>query len=327
MRPRKKDRHLPAKMYHRHGAYYYVHKGKWTRLGVNLHESLAAYARLVDQPAGGMDKLIDRVLEDAEARGVKPNTMAQYKIAAAKLKKAFAEFSPEQVEPKDVAEFMDLMSATPNMANRCRSVLKMAFDIAVRRGIRDSNPVISIERHREARRDRYLTDDEYQRLLANASPALAPIIQIAYLTAQRIGDVLAIRRDDVTDEGIFFRQQKTGARLLVAMTPELKTAIDAAKALHGVTAPMYLLGQRNGKIRSYRAVNDLFRRATERAGLTDVRLHDLRAKSLTDAKRQGLNAQQLAGHTTEAQTVRYIRNRETQVVHGPSIGHVKNNAR
>ena len=32
MRPRKKDRDLPAKVYRKHGAFYYVHQNKWERI-------------------------------------------------------------------------------------------------------------------------------------------------------------------------------------------------------------------------------------------------------------------------------------------------------
>ena len=55
MRPRKKDRHLPACMYQKHGAYYLVRKGKWKRLGTDFQASLAEYATLLDKGSqGGM---------------------------------------------------------------------------------------------------------------------------------------------------------------------------------------------------------------------------------------------------------------------------------
>lgn len=67
-------------------------------------------------------------------------------------------------------------------------------------------------------------------------------------------------------------------------------------------------------------MRDLFDRAAAKAGVENAHLHDLRAKSITDAKKQGLDPQALAGHTTEAQTIRYIRDRETSsVVEGPSV--------
>ncbi|MDV7209853.1 hypothetical protein [Azotobacter beijerinckii] len=64
MRPRKTDRHLPAKVYQKHGAFYYAHQNKWERLGGTLEEALAAYAKKVQATStgAGMPTLIDQVL-------------------------------------------------------------------------------------------------------------------------------------------------------------------------------------------------------------------------------------------------------------------------
>ncbi len=59
-RPRKKDRHLPKGMYHRHNAYYLVHKGRWQPLGKDLRVALEKYAATLDGPKGGMVDLIPR---------------------------------------------------------------------------------------------------------------------------------------------------------------------------------------------------------------------------------------------------------------------------
>ena len=314
----KKDKDLPPAVYRKHGAYYLVRQNKWIRLGTHLPESLQAYGKLKSQPRSGISGIVDRAIEDAQERGLADGTMKQYRMCQDRIKEAFAEFSVEEVQPKHVGQFMDHHRKTPNLANRMRSVLKMAFDHAVTVGLRDTNPVVG-KRLKEKKRDRYITDDEWDAVYAAAPPALQCVMAICYLTAQRIGDVLAIRLSDITDEGILFRQEKTGARLLLRPSPDLDAVIATAKALHGKTTAIYLLGQRNGKIRSYGGVRDLMRRAIARAKVEDFTLHDIRAKSLTDAKKQGINPQALAGHTTEAQTLRYIRDRETAIVTGPTL--------
>ena len=145
MRHRKKDRHLPGCVYQKYGAYYYVKGGKWTRLGVDLQTALGEYARITTN-GSGMNKIIDRVIDDTKSR-VKARTLVQYQQVAATLKDAFKEFSPDQVKPEHVFQFMDHHRATPNMANRMRTVLKMAFDFAVISGQCITNPVLSIPRH------------------------------------------------------------------------------------------------------------------------------------------------------------------------------------
>lgn len=316
-RPRKTDRHLPPCVYRKHGAYYWVRGGKWTRLGETLSAALLEYARLAAPAESSVAALLDRFLGESAHR-VKPSTLRQYKAAVATLKAAFVEFAPHDVRPTHVAAFMDAYAATPNMANRMRTCLKCAFDLAVRAGLCDANPVVSIGRAPEKRRTRYLTDAEYQAIRAASAPAMQCVMDLAFLTAQRIGDVLSIREQDIGPDGIQVDQQKTGRRLLLAWTPDLRAAVSAARALPGPRR-IYLLGQRNGKLRCYTGVRDNWERACIKAGIADAHLHDLRAKSLTDAKRQGLDAQHLAGHTTEAMTARYLRSKERDVVVGPSF--------
>lgn len=46
-RPRRHDRHLPRRVYRRHGAFYVVlPDGRWQRLAAELPQALAAYAEL-----------------------------------------------------------------------------------------------------------------------------------------------------------------------------------------------------------------------------------------------------------------------------------------
>src|ERR1700729_2906392 len=96
-RPRKKNRELPDCVYPKHGAYWYVKKGKWRRLPEKgpstLSTALEAYSAIIEAPRGGMDSLIDDALEDICGR-VKPNSQKAYKLAAKRLKEMTAEFAP-----------------------------------------------------------------------------------------------------------------------------------------------------------------------------------------------------------------------------------------
>jgi integrase len=55
---------------------------------------------------------------------------------------------------------------------------------------------------------RYISDDEYTRLIEAASPTLRVTINMAYLTGQRIGDVLKIKQSDISPDGITVIQEK-----------------------------------------------------------------------------------------------------------------------
>ena len=325
MRARKKDRHLPACVYRKHGAYWLVKAGKWTRLGKELDDALAAYARIMETPKDSVAHWLDRLLEDIDGR-VSPSTREHYKICAGQLRSIFAEFGIAQVEPRHVAQMMDQYRHQPSKANWLRSTLKSAFDLAIRAGGAQANPVTSIRRAKEEKRTRYITDREFLAIREQSNANMRCIIDLCFLTAQRIGDVLAIKLSDLTESGILVRQQKTGKPLLIQWSPALRKAVAEARALQPerkvvrLDGSGYLLGKRNGRMRGYHSIREQWRLACAKAGVQDARLHDLRAKSLTDADRQGLNAQNLAGHSSEAMTARYLRDRTPMVVAGPEFG-------
>ncbi|WP_207815496.1 tyrosine-type recombinase/integrase [Pseudomonas sp. 50_B] len=324
MRPRKKDRHLPACMYEKHGAYYLVRKGKWKRLGSDFQASMAEYAKIIDSGSqGGMGKLIDDALEQMSKK-LKPNTIVQYQAAAVRLKEAFVEFEPRDVLPRHVAKLKMHMADTPNMSNRVISVLRGVFSYALEQQIVDFNPCTGIRRHPEKQRDRYITHAEFAAICGKSSDNMRVIYEMCYLTGQRIGDVLSIRLADITAEGIAFTQEKTGARLVVRMTPDLEDLISRIKALPRKIRGLTLFcSPRGGKPVHYSSVKDAFALACKRAEVIDATIHDLRAKSLTDTDDQGNNAQRLGGHTDAKMTARYLRLRKIEIADPPMMPNIK----
>lgn len=319
MRPRKRDRNLPPCVYLKHGAYWYVKAGKWTRLASDLGDALQVYAKLAAPRGGGMVDLIERAHPHI-IKDVAENTRKQYDQARRALASILLEFSPRQVLPRDVAAIKTHYADRPNMGNRLLSYLRMVFALAVEWQEVDSNPCVGIKRHAEAKRSRYLNDAEFTAIRAAAGDSLLAVIDVAYLTGQRIMDVLRIRLDDITTDGIQFRQQKTKQRLLVSASPDLNDAIQRAKALPRKATSVYLFSTaRSSTPYAYSTVRDMWNRAVSAAGIQDATLHDLRAKALTDAKRQGKNAVALGGHSDPRMTERYIRQRETTIAEPPSF--------
>lgn len=308
--------------YHKHGAWWLVKKGKWSRLGSTLEESMAEYARRVQVPkAGKLPALIESTLVHHLAVGkLADSTKAQYRIAADVLKRRFAPFdSPAQVKMRHVAQIKTDGAATPNMTNRVVSLLRTLFGYWVEQQLCDSNPCVGVRRHKEEKRKRLIQPAEWWAIYEKAGPRLRTIMKLAYLTGQRIGDVLSIRRNQLGEEGICFEQQKTDKRLVVEWSPDLRAAGDEALALHSRVQALTLLPGRKGKPPNYRSVLLQWHTACKAAGVEDALPNDQRAQSLTAAKKQGKNATNLAGHSTEAMTQRYLRDREAVVVEGPTL--------
>lgn len=322
MRPRKQNKHLPPCVYLHHGAFWLVKSGKWERLGSELSTALAEYGRRFQPAVGTMDTLIDNALESIKHK-LKKNTWMQYQTASRKLKLMLADFSPEQVKAKDIAAVKLALAKTPNMANRCLSVLRQVFDYAVEQQLVDSNPALGIKRHLEQKRERLISQAEYARIYARAGPRLQIIMDLLFLTGQRVTDVLTIKRMDLRDEGIYFEQDKTGARLLVRWMPELQSVVKRANELSNVQSLIYLLQNRRRKAPDYSTIKLQWSIACKAAGVLDADLRDLRAMSGTAAEQQGMNPTALLGHTSAQMTKRYLRDKQVPEVDGPSFNRSK----
>lgn len=317
MRPRKMDRHLPACVYHKHGAFYYVKKGKWTKLGADLNSALHEYARIAALPADGLAALIDKALPHITA-DVAPSTRKQYIDMARKLQSIFAEFRADQVRHGDIVQMLDAYMESPSIANRMLTVLKLTYQWAMDRELVEVNPCVSVKRLKTKSRDRLISATEYAAIYKWCNPWMQTIMDMCYLTGQRIGDVLKIERRHLLEEGIYFEQQKTGKQLIIGWTPDLRAVVERAKNKPcGVSAIHYLLAGNGGKIRAHANVWKAFKLAAQKAKVENVTLHDLRAMSGTDADSQGMDPTALLGHTDRRTTQIYLRDRTAKVVSGP----------
>lgn len=316
-RPRQTNRDLPACMYEKHGAYWLVKGGKWRRLAKDKRAALIAYAKLTQPTQGGMPKLIDEALTYILPQ-VKPSTAKQYRLAGDRLKIIFADFEPAQVQMADVTDMMRMYVGRPNMGNRLLSVLQQVFDYARQDRRIEHDPCLRVERHEEKKRTRLIQWKEYHAIWDKATPRLRCVMDLMVTTGQRPVDILKIRRSDLNDDGIYFKQAKTGAQVLVPWNKDMKAASDRAKALQGNSA-LTLFRTRSGGTPAYKTVYDEWCRACKAAGIEDADLRDLRALAGTEAKRQGKNPTKLLGHKSTRMTERYLRDREIEVAEGPVI--------
>lgn len=308
---------LPRWMHLKHGAYYLVRteggKARWTFLSRDREAALCEYARRTSGPAkGAFSELVDRALDDMKT-SIAPSTYKNYRSCSKIAVEAFQGFKPAQVLPVDVAQLLDDNAHHPSMANLLRSFLKGVFTRAVRWGVVESNPVRDIKPFRTKKRTRYITADEFQAIRAAASPTMQCLMDVAYITGQRIGDVMGIRYADITDAGLYVEQDKTGGRILIAMTPDLAAAIQRARELHKSVKGLTLFHRRDGSRLSSTTMYGHWVRACKAAKVEDANFHDIRAASATDAKAQGIDSRALLGHTTESSHNRYLRSKEVPV--------------
>lgn len=188
-------------------------------------------------------------------------------------------------------------------------------------------------------RHRYPTDSEVRRIKVGgiygddgrrtrSGQMLAALIDMAYLTGQRIADLLALECSAFGAEGITFRPAKTrgstGVAVLIEWTPRLRDVERRLRELRQdrrAFGPVVFTRQaakkgaaRAGEPYTYSGAISAWKRACVRAGVLGLHFHDLRAKALTDTEEMaGLQAARRKGaHSTEQQTSDSVRHRKPQ---------------
>ena len=177
-----------------------------------------------------------------------------------------------------------------------------------------SNPVRGVERTKETPRDRALDPSELAALSAALGdfeaehPFEVAAIRTAAMTGLRISEYLALAWEHVSFETgrAVLPKTKTGRRITPLAAPVLELLAQLPR-ING--NPWVFVGARAGRPVTYQAARALFAEACERAGLTDVRLHDLRRTVATSLAAAGINAYTLRdvlGHKTLAISNRYV---------------------
>lgn len=309
---------MPRRVYLRHGAYYFVTlAGKWIRLSAErdgLPAMYRALAALGEREAGQnrMPAVITRWL-DAKRADWADKTAADQERLADEMGHAFAEFGPADITTPVAAEYLRRYAATPRTHNLHRTMLRQVLAFAALDGLREGfNPVDNIPPKKVAGRHRIVTDAEVKALKASAmkqkrnGQALVQMIDLALLTGQRIGDLIGLRWQDVTDAGVLVQQGKTDARLLIEWTPALRAAIKACERGDRIG---HVLKTQSGRGYRYAGIRSAWVRACERAGIEDLNIHDLRGRAGVDAlgdDEDMRKAQRLLGHKGERMTRHYV---------------------
>ena len=202
----------------------------------------------------------------------------------------------------------------PVTRNRVLALVSRMFTLAEHWEWRPqrTNPARGIERSREEARDRTLSGDEMAALsdalagMETDSPMAVAAIRVAAVTGLRIGEVLAMRWEHVDIEAgrVVLPETKTGRRSHDLPSAAL-AVLDGLPRVNG-----WAFASRDGSHVNYQTVRSVFSKAAEKAGVPDVRLHDLRRTVMTRAAMAGVGVhvlRDLLGHRTTAIADRYIR--------------------
>lgn len=196
---------------------------------------------------------------------------------------------------------------TPAVANRLLSHLKSMLD----HGKVDPNPCEGVPRFKENERERFLDADELKRLLAalddDPSQTFRDFIHLALLTAVRQTNLREMRWDELDlEKGVWFiGRTKNGDSLRL---PLPGAAVEILLRRKETATSDYVLPSRTGAAMCY--PNLPWRALLERAGITNLRIHDLRRSNASWQAAGGTSLHIIGkslGHRSSAATRIYAR--------------------
>ena len=276
-------------------------------------------ARELDQmrKSPTMKDLGERFLKEHVAVRCKPSTQGEYKRSVELfINPKLGTRKVCDIERKDIAEFHHTLRDIPYQANRTLGVLSKMFNLAEVWGLRPdhSNPCLHVKKYPEQKRERFLSSEEYVALgkaldaiEADGSESKSAItaIRLLMLTGCRLGEIMTLKWDYVDLKAREFRlpDSKTGAKVVHFG----KTLVDVLKSIERMEGnPWVITGRKEGA-----RLTDLqhpWRRIRVRAGLPELRIHDLRHSYASGALALGEGLPmigKLLGHTQVQTTARY----------------------
>lgn len=277
--------------------------------------------RQVARDAPRVHELFDRYLAEHAAKRKKASSLRNdRRMIEKRLRPHFGAVRVNDVTRRKIRAYHASLEATPYEANRQLALLSKVFTFAadelewIDRG---NHPVKGIQRFKEERRRRYLSEVEMTRLgesLRRAedgeldraiSPFAVAMLRLVVLTGARHSEILELQWDEVNLDRrcLELRDSKTGAKE-VFLPPAARQLL--AELPRQPDNPYVIVGRNEGR----HLVNIKYSWATIRkdAGLEDVRIHDLRHTFASVGARAGMSLPvigALLGHRSPQTTARY----------------------
>ena len=271
--------------------------------------------RSADAPT--MIALGKRFLKEYVSTHCKPSTAEEYRRSVKLfIDPRVGRYRVPDIQRSDIAALHHDMRDTPYQANRTLGVLSKMFNLAELWDLRPdgTNPCRHVKRFREEKRERFLSDIEYQRLGAalkaieadgSETASATAAVRLLMLTGCRLSEIQKLRWEhvDLGASELRLPDTKTGAKVVYLGDPAI-AVLERIDRRDG--NPWVIAGRKPGG-----HLTDLqhpWRRIRARAGLDDVRIHDLRHSFASGGLLVGEGLPmigKLLGHTQVQTTARY----------------------
>lgn len=181
----------------------------------------------------------------------------------------------------------------PRKADKLLFALSKLFSYAIADEVVDKNPCEGLRRLYEgSRKDCVWSPAQIAKFRANAPAHLLLPFEIAIHTAQRQGDILAMTWGQYDGTHLTIRQSKGGTRVKVRAHYHLKAMLDALPK-----DTMRVCNNSRGRPWTKDGFKTSWGKECVRLGIEDVTFHDLRGTFITERRREGSTADQIASVT------------------------------
>jgi len=273
--------------------------------------------RAAKRNAATVSDLAERFDKEHIAVRLKASTAKEYRGNLRRfILPALGRLAVPEITRADVAKFHHDLRHIPYQANRCLEVVSKMFVLAEMWGLRPdgSNPRKHIRKYPEEKRERFLSAAELRRIgevlreMESERVELSSAIlaaRLLILTGCRLGEIMTLKWDyiEFDEHALRLPDSKTGKKIVHLGAPAVEYLQDAQRI---DSNPWVITGTLMGKPLS--DLQPFWQRVRARAGVKDVRIHDLRHTfaSTAVASGQGLPMiGKLLGHTQVQTTARY----------------------
>lgn len=256
-----------------------------------------------------------------EFSNLKPSSQATYRVILGPiLEKDGHRLVRDMPAEKARKIIEEIGRERPGMANLTRAILRRLMKFAISNGIRNDNPFAGVPLYKLGTHHTWTEAelDAYERKWPLGTRERLAYSILLY-TGQRVGDVVRMRRSDISGGAISVVQDKTAAALNIEVHPVLVRAIKA-----GPANGLYLIGDRNGRPINRRTLSALMAKAAESAGLPkECVAHGLRKAIMRRMAESGSSTKQMqavSGHRTLTEIERYTRQADQKQLAKDAIG-------
>lgn len=167
-----------------------------------------------------LPSMIERYQSSAEYRRLKPNTQKTYDVYLRRLADQLDKAPANGVERRDLMELRTKMAKTPGAANGMIRAARALFAWGRQHELVTQDPCKGIELFESMDYEPWPAE-LVDLALASDDQVVSLGVALLYYTAQRIGDVTALRWNDISEGVLYKRQSKTGTEMEIRVHPTL----------------------------------------------------------------------------------------------------------